>query len=131
MFVINELAHEAEKQTQARYQSWYQSLTAILTPILRKFVWIASALLRIRGSGPRAGRRPSLGGLTSKARMSFRMNRMAFDTARYRGLGRSQRGRRSAGGFRGGRCDTGEQDNVIRLGAIHEQGCPNCVFCKT
>ncbi len=46
--VINELAHEAEKQTQARYQPWYQSLTAILAPILKKFVWIASALLRIR-----------------------------------------------------------------------------------
>ncbi len=32
------------------------------------------------------------GGLTTKATMSFRMNRMAFDTARYCGLGRSQRG---------------------------------------
>ncbi len=49
---INELAHEVEKQTQASYQPWYQSLTAILAPILKEFVWIASALLRIRGCGP-------------------------------------------------------------------------------
>ncbi len=52
MLVINELAREAEKQTQARYQPWYQSLTAILAPILKKFVWIASALLRIGGYCP-------------------------------------------------------------------------------
>ncbi len=37
----------------------------------------------------RAGRRPSLGGLTSKARMSFRMNRMAFGTVPYCGFGYS------------------------------------------
>ncbi len=37
--VINQLAHEAEKQTQARYQPSYQSLTAILAPILKKYEW--------------------------------------------------------------------------------------------
>ncbi len=88
--VINKIARKAEKQTQASYQPWYQSVTAILAPILKKFVWIASALLRIQSCGPRAARRPSLGGFTSKARMSFKMNGMAFNTARYRGLGRSQ-----------------------------------------
>jgi hypothetical protein len=40
----------------------------------------------------RAGLRPSLGVFTTKATMSFRMNRIAFDTARYCGLGGSQRG---------------------------------------
>ncbi len=45
------------------------------------------------GLRPRVGRRPSLGGLTTKATMSFRMNGMALNTARYRGLGGSQRRR--------------------------------------
>ncbi len=40
----------------------------------------------------------ALGGFTTKATMSFRMNRMAFDTARYRGLGRSQRGQSTVRG---------------------------------
>ncbi len=97
--VISKIAPEAEKRTQACYEPYYQSLTTISAPILKKFVWIASALLRIRGYGLRVGRRPSLGGLTSKATMSFRMNRMAFYTAPYRGLGCSQRGRRSVAGF--------------------------------
>jgi hypothetical protein len=39
--------------------------------------------------------RPSPGGFTTKATMSFRINRMTFNTARYCGLGCSQRGRRS------------------------------------
>ncbi len=60
MLVINEIGGKAEKRTQARYQPWYQSLTAILAPVLQKFVWIASALLRILGCGSRVGRRPSL-----------------------------------------------------------------------
>ncbi len=34
----------------------------------------------------RAGGRPSVGGLTTKATMSFRMNRMAFAAVRYCGL---------------------------------------------
>ncbi len=51
VLVINELAREAEKRTQARYQPWYQSLTEILAPILKKFVWVAPALLRIGGCG--------------------------------------------------------------------------------
>ncbi len=50
--VIHRIAHEAEKRTQASYEPRYQSLTAILAPILKKFVWIAPALLRIRGCGP-------------------------------------------------------------------------------
>ncbi len=66
----------------------------------------------------------ALGGLTTKATISFRMNRIAFYTVRYCGLGGSQRGRRSVRRFRGGRCDPGEQADGIRLGAIHEQGCP-------
>ncbi len=64
--VINNIAHEAEKRTQASDKPWYQSLTAILAPILQKFVWIASALLRIAGCDPCAGRHPSLGGLPPK-----------------------------------------------------------------
>jgi hypothetical protein len=52
LLVINKIAREPEKRTQASYHPWYQSLTAILPPILRKFVWIASALLRIRGYDP-------------------------------------------------------------------------------
>ncbi len=91
--VISKIAHETEKLTQAYYHPWYQSLTAIFGRILRKFVWIAPAPLRIRRHGLRVGRRPSLGGLTTKARMSFRMNRMAFDTACYHGLGCYQSGR--------------------------------------
>jgi hypothetical protein len=51
--VISKIAREAEKRTQATYQPWYQSLTAILAPILKKFVWIAPALLRIRGRSVR------------------------------------------------------------------------------
>ncbi len=98
--VINKIARKAEKQTQACYEPWYQSLTAILAPILKKFVWIASCPIADSGLWPRAGRRPSLGGLTTKATMSFRMNRMSFDTARYCGLGRSQRGRGTPPGFR-------------------------------
>ncbi len=55
-----------------------------------------TSLLRIRGHGPRAGRRPNLEGITTKATMSFRMTRMGFGTVRYCGLGRSQRSKRSA-----------------------------------
>ncbi len=44
-----------------------------------------------------AGGRPSLGGLTTKATMSLGMNKIAFDTARYRALGRFQRGRLNGG----------------------------------
>ncbi len=39
MRVINKIAHEAEKQTQASYEPRYQSLTAILAPILKKYEW--------------------------------------------------------------------------------------------
>ncbi len=53
--VINELAHETEKQTQARYQPCYQLLTAILAPILKKYEWFAPALLRIRPGHPPSG----------------------------------------------------------------------------
>ncbi len=64
--------------------------TAVLAPILKKFVWIAPALLRIGGCGPvMADRRSSLGGLTSKATMSFIINRIAFGTVRYCALGRA------------------------------------------
>ncbi len=101
MLVINKIDHEAEKQTHARYQPCYQSLTAIFGPILKQFVWIASCPIADSGLWPNAGRRPNLRGLTTKAAMSFRMNRMAFNTARYRGLGCSERGRRSPLGFRG------------------------------
>ncbi len=39
MLGINKIARETEKQTQASYQPWYQSLTAILAPILKKYEW--------------------------------------------------------------------------------------------
>ncbi len=39
VFAINKIPHKAEKQTQARYQPCYQSLTAILGPILKKYEW--------------------------------------------------------------------------------------------
>jgi hypothetical protein len=39
MIVINKIAQKAEKPTHARYQPWYKSLTAILTPILKKYEW--------------------------------------------------------------------------------------------
>jgi hypothetical protein len=153
--VINNIAHGAEKRTQASYQSWYQSLTAILAPILKKFVWIASALLRIQGRGPRIGRRLSPGGLTSKARMSFRMSRIALNIARYSRLGCSQREQRVRRGFAGrpiraSRRMLSEQGRFIpfqppfvfvRGGPDSEfaqvgtgfmnRGCPNCVSCRT
>ncbi len=66
--VINELAHKAEKRTQACYQPWYQSLTAILTPILKKFGWIA---LPYCGFG--AGRPQN------EAGMSFRISKIALE----------------------------------------------------
>ncbi len=50
--VINKTARATEKRTQASYEPRYQSLTAILAPILKKSVWIAPPLLRIRGCGP-------------------------------------------------------------------------------
>jgi hypothetical protein len=39
MPVINKIARKAEKQTHEDYHQWYQSLTAILAPILRKYEW--------------------------------------------------------------------------------------------
>ncbi len=66
--VINELPHGAEKQTQARYEPRYQSLTTISAPILKKFVWIASALLRIRGCGPALAAAQTWEGLPPKPR---------------------------------------------------------------
>jgi hypothetical protein len=39
MLVINKIARKAEKQTQARYQQWYQSLRAILAQMLEKNEW--------------------------------------------------------------------------------------------
>jgi hypothetical protein len=47
-FVVNKISLEEGKRTQADYRPRYQPLTAILSPILRKFGWIASALLRIQ-----------------------------------------------------------------------------------
>ncbi len=54
MPAVNEIAREAEKQTQARYQPWCQSLTAILAPILKKFVWIASCPIADSGAAASA-----------------------------------------------------------------------------
>jgi hypothetical protein len=39
MLVINKIAHKPEKQTHDNYHAWYQSLTAILPPILKKYEW--------------------------------------------------------------------------------------------
>ncbi len=39
VLIINKIAHKSEKQTHGDYQPLYQSLTAILGPILRKFGW--------------------------------------------------------------------------------------------
>jgi hypothetical protein len=39
VLVINKIARKGEKQTHADYQPWYQSLTAILGPILKKYEW--------------------------------------------------------------------------------------------
>ncbi len=58
-------------------------------------IWmIAPAQLRIRGCGPAPAAAQALGGFTTKATMSFRINKMAFKTARYRGLRRSRRGKK-------------------------------------
>ncbi len=77
-----------------------------------------SSAIADSGLRPRAGRRPSLGGLTSKATMSFRMNRMASNTARYCGLGRSQRGRNGALRYGAGDAIRGEHADGVRVGAI-------------
>ncbi len=39
MLVINKIARKAEKQTHASYQPCYQSLTAVLALILKKYEW--------------------------------------------------------------------------------------------
>ncbi len=52
LFSVNKIREKGAKQTQGYQPTFYQQLTAIFTTILRKFVWIASALLQIRGCGP-------------------------------------------------------------------------------
>jgi hypothetical protein len=39
MLVINKIRQKPEKQTHEDYHSCYQSLTAILAPILKKYEW--------------------------------------------------------------------------------------------
>ncbi len=58
--VINRIAHEAEKRTQACYDPRYQSLTAILAPILRKFVWIALPYCGFGAAAPPWSRWPNV-----------------------------------------------------------------------
>jgi hypothetical protein len=91
-FAINKIARKSEKQTQARYQTCYQSLTAILAPILRKYEWMHRPLLRIRGRGPALAAAQVREGFTTKATMLFRTNRMAFGNAPYCRLGLAPKG---------------------------------------
>jgi hypothetical protein len=39
VLVINKIARKSGKQTHGDYQPWYQSLTAIFGPILKKYEW--------------------------------------------------------------------------------------------
>ncbi len=75
------------------------------------------------GLRPRVGRRPSLGGLTTKATMSFRMNRMAFDAARYRGLMFPNGGRGK--GFRAGAIQMSRPMVYSRFVEVAEGGEPD------